>query len=133
MSEQMPHSLPPMSDIILKSSQSAVTRQWGWRGRCLQKQRKPKGSVVLNKMRGPPFHFRNEHSFLNKSLMISFLGRLDFYNGREKKSGINFRTHVTRKLLFSFFGYITSLLLFFWGRSFLLPPSLFLGNDYFMK
>ena len=113
----MPHSQPPMSDIILTSSQSAVTRQWGWRGRCLQKQRKPKGSVVLNKMRGPPFHFRNEHSFLNKSLMISFLGRLDFYNGREKN--IRYKFSDTR--------HEETFILFFWIYN--LPPTIFLGKE----
>lgn len=78
MSEQMPHSLPPMSDIILRSSQSAVTGGGVGRDRCLHKQRKPKGSVVLNKMRGPPFHFRNKHSFLNKSLMTIIFRQIRF-------------------------------------------------------
>lgn len=49
----------------------------------------------------------------------------------KKISGINFQTHVTRKLLFSIFGYITSLLLCFLGKE-LLTSTLTIPREWLL-
>ena len=130
----MPHSLPPMSDIILRSSQSAVTGGGVGEADVCTSRGSPR--VAWSWTRCEDHHSTletNIHFWTNLS-WLSFLGRLDFYNGREKKIRYKF-SDTCHEETFIFFFWICNpppTMYLGEGASYF-QPSLFLGSDYFMK